>query len=399
MPLALLLLSLATAAAQSPPCLADAVLDVSDAPGAGPAFPRPQVDAGCEGDELVVRSNGIPHYPFIQITPNPLDPQTHEFRVPARPELAPDPTPVPLLGSIGFAVNGIAIFGPNEGPVPEAEQFGDPVFNAILDDCMGHTALAYHYHAMVQKCLSEGVADGEPSPILGFAFDGFPIRGPWGCADAECSSVIRHRSGWERSREPHQDAWDAYRYVERSAPEYLDACNGHTGPDGDYHYHVTESWPYILGCYSGVPAGRDAGRRGRPRVSESRPGPARGGPARPRPRPAQAAPAVPADLAPAAAALGRGEDELRAALRAEPGGVKPFNLDASARALGVTPDRLNEALGRTPPPPRPRRNQAPPGEPECFFRCGQSDDEAVGCTLTPDHEVRCYRPCHDNQCG
>ena len=408
----LILLALASlGAAQSDPCMADAFLDVSEAPGAGPAYPRPRVEATCEGDQLVVRSNGIPHYEFVQVTPNPLLERNNEFRLPAKPELAEAPIPIPLLGGIGVAVNGIVIFGPNEGPVPAEEQFGDPVFNAIMDACMGHTALEYHYHAMVQRCLSVGAKDGDPSPVLGFGYDGIPIRGPWGCADGDCSKVLRFRSSWEEVREPHQDAWDAYNYVEKDGPEYLDACNGHTGPDGDYHYHVTETWPYILGCFSGTPTGGPVRGRRRPEVTQARPGqqggrpgpgpsanrPPRAGqrgggpPASPRPRPEE--------VQAVAEALNKDASAVAKALRVEPGGIKPINLAASARTLEVDTAKLMESMGRTQPPRRQRQNQAPPGEPECFFRCGQSEEDAVGCTLTPDHKVLCFRPCDDNKCG
>ena len=401
--------TLSLAAAQSPPCLADAFLDVSNAPGPGPAYPQARVEANCEGEDLVVRSNGIPHYEFVQITPNPLKEQDYEFRIPARPTLASEPSPIPLLGTIGFAVNGIAIYGPNEGPVPEEEQFGDPIFNAIMDACMGHTAMEYHYHALVQKCLSEGVREGERSPILGFGFDGFPIRGPWGCADAECNEVIRYRSSWEKVREPHQDSWDAYDYVAKEDPEYLDACNGHTGPSGDYHYHATETWPYILGCYAGTAVRPNIRGARPPAVSQTGPGP-RGQPQGARDRAAPPAPArrgsragqgrLTADQVEAAAQeLGKDEATIAKALRVEPGNIKPSNMAASARTLGVEQARLMEALGRQARPRRPRQNQAPPGEPECFFRCGQSDEDAVGCTLTPDHKVLCFRPCDDNKCG
>lgn len=395
--------------AQSNPCMASAFLDVSDAPGAGPEYPRPRVEASCEGGQLVVRSNGIPHYEFVQVTPNPLREQDHEFRVPSNPRLAEAPIPIPLLGSIGFAVNGVVIFGPNEGPVPTEEQFGDPVFNAIMDTCMGHTAGEYHYHAMVQRCLSEGIADGDPSPVLGFGFDGFPIRGPWGCVDSACTEVVRYRSSWNKVREPHQDAWDAYEFVEQNGNEYLDECNGHTGPDGDYHYHVTETWPYILGCYAGVPAGRPQRGRRRPALSGSGPGPGGPGPpggtrvpragrTRGGPAPGGARPS-PEEVAALADALGKDEQRVARALRVEPGSVKPVNLAASARSLGVEPGQLIEAMGRNQAPPRRRQNQAPPGEPECFFRCGQSEEDAVGCTLTEDHKVICFRPCDDNKCG
>ena len=79
----------------------------------------------------MVRSNGVPHYEFVQVTPNPLREQDNEYRIPAKPRVADAPTPIGLLGTIGVAVNGIAIFGPNEGPVPAEEQFGDPVYNSI----------------------------------------------------------------------------------------------------------------------------------------------------------------------------------------------------------------------------------------------------------------------------
>ena len=404
-----LILAAATAQAQSGPCLADAFLDLSNAPGAGPEYPRPLVEASCEGEEMVVRSNGIPHYEFVQVTPNPLLERNTEYRLPTKPRMAEEPIPIPLLGGIGVAVNGIAIFGPNEGPVPAEEQFGDPVFNAIMDACMGHTALEYHYHAMVQRCLSTGVKDGEPSPILGFGYDGIPIRGPWGCVDGDCKEVVRHRSSWERVREPHQDSWDAYEYVQKDGPEYLDACNGHTGPDGDYHYHVTETWPYILGCFAGTPVPRGGRGRRPPAVSEAGPGPRTppgpGGANRPRAgRPRGGPPPVPerpsdSEVQAAATALDKDPGTVAKALRVEPGSVKPVNLDASARSLGVETGDLIEALGRTPSPPRRRQNQAPPGEPECFFRCGQSEEDAVGCTLTPDHKVICFRPCDDNKCG
>ncbi len=383
--------------------MSGAMLDVSESPGAGPGYPRPRVDASCEGDDLVVRSNGIPHYEFVQVTPNPLLEQDNEYRVPAKPALAGGKTPIPLLGTIGFAVNGMAIFGPNEGPVPAEEQFGDPIFNAIMDACMGHTAQEYHYHALVQKCLSAGVKAGEPSPILGFGFDGFPIRGPWGCADAQCTSVLRYRSGWEKLRDPHQDAWDAYEYVEQEGPEYLDACNGHVGPGGDYHYHATETWPYILGCYAGTPAPQRRGRGPGPNVSQQRPPgaagrppggrrPRGGGPGR-QPRPSGE------EVNAVATALDLSADDVAKALRVEPGNLRPINLAASARSLGIDQGQLVEALGRQPPPRRQRPNLAPPGEPECFFRCGQSEEDAVGCTLTPDHKVVCFRPCDDNKCG
>ena len=84
--------------AQQKPCPTDVFLDVSQYEGAGAEYPKPRLEAACEGDELVVRSNGIPHYEFIQVTPNPLLEQDYEFRVPLNPKKADKPTPHTAAG-------------------------------------------------------------------------------------------------------------------------------------------------------------------------------------------------------------------------------------------------------------------------------------------------------------
>ncbi len=103
----------------------------------------------------------------------------------------------------------------------------------------------------------------KPSPIIGYARDGFPIYGPWGCINSSCSRIIRLKSGWRRLTErinstgmvdtPFHYAWAAYQYVNQNGDQYLDRCNGRIEPDGTYGYHATTGFPYILGCYKGTP--------------------------------------------------------------------------------------------------------------------------------------------------
>ena len=59
-----------------------------------------------------------------------------------------------------------------------------------------HTARGgvYHYHALLVNCLTADDVPGEPSPIIGYAFDGYPIYGPMGCVNADCSEVVEFRS-------------------------------------------------------------------------------------------------------------------------------------------------------------------------------------------------------------
>jgi len=177
--------------------------------------------------------------------------------------VATNPSDIPLLGQIGFTVSGLPIFGPNEAEFPDP--YGDPVYNGITDGCTGHTAFEYHNHALSQKCLSEEglVAEpwtlpdptgDEPSGVLAWSLDGFPIYGPFGCGDADCLEVIEYASGWVQTGDPSTYAWDNHEFVDDADPATLDQCNGHVGPDGDYHYHATSSFPYVLGCYSGTAA-------------------------------------------------------------------------------------------------------------------------------------------------
>jgi len=65
------------------------------------------------------------------------------------------------------------------------------------------------------------------SPVIGFAFDGFPLYGPY-----ESNGVLA-------------------KDLEKSTA--LDVCSGHIDEIRGYHYHVTPGrFPYILGGYAGV---------------------------------------------------------------------------------------------------------------------------------------------------
>jgi len=49
--------------------------------------------------------------------------------------------------------------------------------------------------------------------------------------------------------------WDNVEYVESTDPDVLDACNGHSSEEKGYHYHHTQTFPYIIGCFKGTPVG------------------------------------------------------------------------------------------------------------------------------------------------
>ena len=278
-------------------CNSGTMLDVSGAPGPDENGLMPDVTVTCEGGEMVVDSNDIPHFTFTPLTPNALTESNYEWRIPQAPEVASASTTLPLLGTIGFTVTGLSINGANEGPMPDP--YGDPVLNGLMDNCQGHTGMDYHVHSMNQQCYVESGLVAEPwtnepidttvpSPILGWALDGFPIYGSYGCVDIECSSVIEFVSGWDNTSiqagtegctdssaceadkacglvsnagstitacADKDNAWDTNAYAAKDSAEYLDECNGRVMPDGSYGYHVTSTFPYTLGCYKGTASG------------------------------------------------------------------------------------------------------------------------------------------------
>jgi hypothetical protein len=225
--------------------------DLSGAAGAGAGYAGPAVSVSCSDTELLVSSNGMPGYPFVPRTPNPLGAQNWRWHVPRNPTVATSPTSVATrFGTIGFTVTGLPIYAAMEGAQPAAEAFGDPVYNGILDSCKGHTGpnREYHYHALEQSasCLLD-------EQILGYAIDGIPIYGSAGCVDLACTQVHTFRSGWVRTGDPTTNAWANHTNQASSDPDVLDRCNGRIGPDGTYRYQATSTFPYTIGCFAGTP--------------------------------------------------------------------------------------------------------------------------------------------------
>ena len=184
----------------------------------------PCIEARCDDTYAYIISNGLPHYDFVQTTPNELAEDLGVFRVPLQPTapagtdaveisgltgcetayesyisgVAPDADPadicadaalgyltedlaggtqsyaqIPCLGAFGVLINGVDANGPNEAGFPDP--FGDPAFRypddsssggAALDFCGGHTGGNMHYHATYEPCFE---TDEEMKPAASYA--------------------------------------------------------------------------------------------------------------------------------------------------------------------------------------------------------------------------------------
>lgn len=143
---------------------------------------------------------------------------------------------IQCLNHVAMLIGGTPVFGPNEGHVPFAfgnpgywyplEQANDSYYQGMttaLDLCGFHTSDQGHNHAANEACFDldddnrpvhsyvdvyeswdfEAAIDGacaEESGIVGWSFDGYPIKGPCVCTarddGGDCTEIKRARSSW-----------------------------------------------------------------------------------------------------------------------------------------------------------------------------------------------------------
>ena len=116
-------------------------------------------------------------------------------------------------------------------------------------------------------------AASTPSPVIGFAADGFPVFGSCindgGSVRAARSSYVLRNDGGPRQhvsgyQTPARGAGSiaSSNYDGQFLGDYeyspvagdLDECNG-MAIEGQYGYYITDSYPWVLGCFKGIPDG------------------------------------------------------------------------------------------------------------------------------------------------
>ncbi|HXY34551.1 MAG TPA: YHYH protein, partial [Planctomycetaceae bacterium] len=188
--------------------------------------------------DLIVRSHNLPNHPtavfpdrwrLLDGNPNFIQEQRQVWRIPLEPRVNPRHVAVDPHnengalpgGPIGVACNGVIFFNPFDADSVEA------IWR--LDRCCGHPSpgFEYHYHKYPVCVKSPWADDGTAhSPLIGFAFDGFPIYGPY-----------------EAAGELAKD----------STKNPLNEFNVHYDEARGWHYHVTPGkFPHLIGGYWGV---------------------------------------------------------------------------------------------------------------------------------------------------
>ncbi|MBO58471.1 MAG: hypothetical protein CMA77_05700 [Euryarchaeota archaeon] len=277
---------------------------------AGPWF-QCELSVSTQNGEMVVDSNGIPNHDFLSTMGCCTDEVNLEWHITLNPvndtQGGHDSTNcpgaqgqwecAPNRGPVAVAVNGVPMYGPEEGPGGDAvalhfdyfEEDRQPIF---MGWCTSHSAgnnFHYHYDAQCQywaPSSGEDMSDyqitklqsQQHSPIIGWAFDGYPIYGMYGYDnDGQTIRAITSSYAIERTQDGGDQGYngiDDWNYFQGLGD--LDACNGRFGPtpeypNGIYHYVSTPlsaspllvtdtnnnqvsmiGFPYFLMCYHGV---------------------------------------------------------------------------------------------------------------------------------------------------
>ena len=287
-------------------------------------------------DFVYVSTKGVPAYPtgpFLDGNPSQATDQAAIFKIPLNPVQNTGTLIETTGGNIGVFINGVALFdyrdgvswntatnslcgGPGNSPCPGGPMatmsWNRDAVPSEMDgfDCSkGHPANGnYHHHQnpsafkldlnVVSNICNLYDADGlysidsnSHSPLIGFAYDGFPIYGAYGFKNSDgTGGITRIKSGYAlrsiSARTHHADGTDVddgpavdatyflgyfredYEFISHTDESYLDEHNGRfcvtpEYPNGTYAYFCTvdENWnsayPYAVGpTYYGVSANR-----------------------------------------------------------------------------------------------------------------------------------------------
>ena len=271
---------------------------------------------------VYVGTKGIPAYPtgpFLDGNPSIAQPQNGYFKISLNPQPNTGTPTNTTGGNIGIFINGVALFDYRDGVSWRASTnslgggplggMGDNIWNrdaivaerAGFDCSKGHPAMGnYHHHQnpsafnldldVISNVCDIYTADGlyvidstMHSPLIGYAYDGFPIYGAYVFKNADgTGGIVRMRSSYSlrniTTRTTYANGTDVtdgppvsatyplglfredYEYIAPSPnnPEFLDEHNGRNCftpeyPNGTYAYFCTvgENWnsayPYAVG--------------------------------------------------------------------------------------------------------------------------------------------------------
>jgi hypothetical protein len=300
--------------AQLPPIITSWVINTDSATGYDGIETNVQIVQYTDSN-VYISATCIPGYDIGPWKGNPNVPKDQDFvyKLTRFPREYTAATPNTIgMGHIGVWTNGVSIFNPesansynNQGLWNQNAFYFE---GAGFDSCLGHPDMTGEYHNHLNpKCLYNDADSTHHSPLIGFAFDGYPVYGAYGYASPldSTSGIKRMKSSYELRKMVNRDTLPSghvvpvdsdgpavsgtyflgyytedYEYV--SGLGDLDSHNGRycitpDYPNGTYAYFVTidstltSTYPYVLGLtyYGVVQSGNTGPGSGHNTISDS----------------------------------------------------------------------------------------------------------------------------------
>lgn len=250
---------------------------------------------------IYLSASCIPGYDIGPWTANPntASNQNFVFKITRKPVKNNNTQTKVGLGHVGIWSNGVSIYNASDGMSYNSAGVWNRnayFFEGIsFDNCLGHPAQNGEYHHHVSpKCLYDSKDSSKHSPIIGYAWDGFPIYGAYAYSNLDGTGKIkRMTSGYQlknlatRTNGPNPDQtyplgcfMEDYEYKAGSGD--LDERNGRycitpDYPNGIYAYFVTIDqnqtpvFPYVMynNYYGVVTAGNMGPGSGHVTITET----------------------------------------------------------------------------------------------------------------------------------
>ena len=251
------------------------------------------VTISSDGVYMTISTPGIANHDMEGGTAGNIVAQDFDWKLPLTPTNNTNCNPsvsidgcdiAPDRGPVAVAVNGVPFYGPEDGPGGDAVAHEIGIYDEDRQEidlgiCGAHTGPGgYHYH-FDGNCMHwhnetnehsdyefSKIDNSTHSPIIGFAFDGYPIYGSYGHVDGDVT-LMRSNYILKENSAMGYNGIDDYEYSPDNGG-HLDACNGRFSPtpefpDGIYHYYSTmpdmgdnpnanNAFPYFINCYRGI---------------------------------------------------------------------------------------------------------------------------------------------------
>lgn len=286
--------------AQVGPEVTSWILNITNATGYGGIVTNVQ-QVQYSTNNVYVSASCVPSYSIGPWTANPNTPVNQNFvykftRTPQQNTGAPTTVG---MGHTGVWTNGVSIFNVSDGmSYNNAGVWNRNAYfweGISFDDCLGHPAPNGEYHHHVSpRCLYNITDSTKHSPIIGYAFDGYPVYGAWAYTNTNGTGAFkRMRSSYTTTSTSTRANGPAVNstypvgcfmedYVFTSGAGDLDFRNGRfcvtpEYPSGTYAYFVTldgnldPQFPYTMykSYYGIVQAGNTGPSGGHNTISES----------------------------------------------------------------------------------------------------------------------------------